>query len=165
MNPISKSLTDSSHLAMKQTASATVVAINEEGLWVEPNTTTGCTSCAANKSCGTSALATLFAPKRGRLAVAYPAERGLTASDFQVGQQVQISLPEAELLRQIIWAYGLPLLSLFVIAALAQTLLPMSAWQDLGVALSGFLGLLLGWFMARRYARPILPILETIEKE
>lgn len=69
---------------------------------------------------------------------------------LRVGDVVVIGLAESALLRASLWVYLLPVLAMFALAALAQTVLALA---DSAVAAWGLAGLALGFWLTRRYAQ------------
>lgn len=89
----------------------TVVAVEEDGVWVETQIKTTCSSCKASDSCPTSTVAKAFAPKSNHVKLHAPCK-------LVVGQQVKMGISEFALLRTSWMVYMVPLL-LFIISASA----------------------------------------------
>lgn len=87
-------------------------------IWVETQVKSTCGSCEAQASCGTGAIAKVFAKKRQKLKYDY-------AGDVLVGQKVKLGIPEESLLKASGLMYLLPLLVLITSALVAQSTLPM----------------------------------------
>ncbi len=123
-----------------QTSIGRVVRADSQWIWVETQRESGCSSCAAKGMCGTSVLETLFSHRN--VPIRLP-----NSHQAQEGDMVELALPESALLRQSLWAYGVPLLGFIVGAVVGQT---MDA--ELGAVIGSVLGLLGGFAVTRRYA-------------
>lgn len=142
--------------AVELEAQGKVVKVEAGYVWVSTQRQTGCSGCQSEKGCGTSSLAKLFAPE------SKTPLKLVNTLNAQVGQQVLLSLNEADLIKHSFMAYGLPLLGLFCGAGFFQW-----AWQDhlqgdLPAILGGFLGLFGGWVLTRTLYRPVQPTLKSI---
>lgn len=89
---------------------ATVLHYENGVAQVQCSAKNACGGCSAKQSCGTRALSGLagekFAPSF-RLEVNVP---------LKAGEQIQVGLAEATLLRSVFWIYGVPLLVLILSA-------------------------------------------------
>lgn len=88
----------------------TVVKLEQGIAWVETKVTSTCNACAAKSNCGTSSIAKAFGDKSVINEV--PNEH-----NANVGEQVEIGIPEESLLTGALLVYLLPLVTA-VIAAL-----------------------------------------------
>jgi len=136
-------------------AEGLVVELDNEGIWVETARQGGCDGCGAQKTCGTSALASMFSPKSPLIKV----ENTLGA---KVGDRVVLSLDESDLIKHSFMAYGIPLLVMFIFSGVAQVLLLPLFQSDFVVVVAALFGLLFGWLMTQRCYQPVLPNLEKI---
>lgn len=129
---------------------ARVVAMDEQGVWVEAQRQSACGQCAANKGCGTAVIGKVLGQKRSRVRVDNPANT-LVA----VGDEVLIGVNEELLVRGSFAVYIVPLLALFLFALLGQTLSAQLALahDDVLSAVGGLLGLVVGFAWVRRFAR------------
>lgn len=96
-----------------------VFAVDRDCLWVESIRRSTCNSCSARKGCGHSLIVKTSTDKSHRFRVLL---QGRDPSAFEVGQFVQVSLPESLLLRAAGLVYLLPLAGLIGGAALASWL-------------------------------------------
>lgn len=141
-----------------------LVVGQEDGfVLVQTQRQSACGGCQSESGCGTSALAKLFS-NTGSAPI--KVENTLNAA---VNDQVLLKLDESRLVLHAFMAYGLPLIGLFLFAVLlkwaGQSLLGMQAGQaELLSILGGLFGLLLGWFVTKRFYKPTLPTLEKIIK-
>ncbi|TNF06097.1 MAG: transcriptional regulator [Gammaproteobacteria bacterium] len=121
-----------------------VVALEQDGLWVETVQRSACHVCAVQKGCGQGLLARFV----GNSAVirVLPGECDLTG--IQANDQVVIGIPEDVIVRGTLLLYFLPLLMLVVGAALAA----MVSSSDVVVAIGAALGLLGGGVIARLHS-------------
>lgn len=128
---------------------AIVKQIDGDKALVEAANTGGCGQCAG-KGCGSSKMSSLFCVRPGR----FEAHNSARA---KVGEEVLISINDGTLFYGTMILYGLPLLFLFVGALLAEHF----AGDDIGAAIGGILGLVVGfflsWLAARRFWRSIGP--------
>ncbi|MDT0595810.1 SoxR reducing system RseC family protein [Glaciecola petra] len=83
----------------------TVVAIEDDGVWVETQIKTTCSSCQASESCPTSTVAKAFSPKANHVKLSVPCQ-------LVVGQKVKMGISEHALLRASWMVYMVPLLLL-----------------------------------------------------
>lgn len=128
---------------------AQVVAAEGEFVWVETRRQSTCGGCAANKGCGTSALAKVLGNKLTRV-------RALNQGVAQVGDQVVIGIDEQALVRGSLAIYLMPLAGLLlgaVVGALLSTRL-LVAGEGLTIGL-GVIGLLLGLVWVRGFTHRI----------
>jgi sigma-E factor negative regulatory protein RseC len=122
-----------------------VVAIEDDGVWVETIRSSTCSACAANKGCG-HGLINRYSGGRG-LVRALPGEK-LAPRDCRVDDQVIIELPEEVILRGSVIVYLVPLLGLLCGA------LAMAGQGGDGPVLAGAAaGLALGLALVRWHAR------------
>lgn len=118
--------------------SATVVALEDNFAWVESERRSSCSSCAANKSCGTATLQKVMGKKRTQL-------KAINQAKAQIGDRVIIGLQEQALLKGSLYAYILPLLLLLVTAFIVEQLFANEAIT----ILAGLGGLLLGFVILK----------------
>jgi sigma-E factor negative regulatory protein RseC len=83
-----------------------VVDVQGAFAWVESGRSSSCGSCAANKGCGTGAIAKVLGQRRVRLRV-------LNRIEARVGDLVVIGVSESGLLRGSLAVYAAPLTGLF----------------------------------------------------
>jgi sigma-E factor negative regulatory protein RseC len=129
---------------------ARVVVCEGRFAWVETQRASTCGGCAANKGCGTAALAKVLGQRRTRVRV-------LNELQARAGEQVVIALPEQALVRGALAVYLVPLLGLLG-GALFGTYLAgrvLAEQPDLFGILFGGLGLAAGIGWLRYYARSI----------
>jgi len=130
-----------------------VIKANEDWVEVLTQTETGCSGCSASSGCGTASLSKLFSPEnKAPLRLA-------NTLNVQEGDRVLLSMDESDLIKHSFMAYGLPLLGLFLIAALGSVLFSKN---DIGSIAGGFIGLGLGWWLTRTFYHPAQPQLEQI---
>lgn len=125
-----------------------VVAIEEDGLWVETVQQSACASCAAKTGCGTQVLAKFTAAKNMTFVKAFFDQQSKNLA-WQVGDRAILGIEENALVKAAIIAYGLPLVFMLVTAGL------VSQWVQLDfvVALSAFVGLVGGAILVRLFLR------------
>ena len=124
-----------------------VVAVDDEGLWVETIRKSTCGSCAAQAGCGHGILNRLGSDRRGYVRV-LPGKVDTTGCE--VDDQVRISIPEEVILRGSLVVYMVPLAFMLGGALLAVGLFPESRdWPAMAGALLGFAA---GWGVVRWHA-------------
>lgn len=139
----------SSH-AENLTAIGLVEKIDDQNfVYIRTQAETGCGSCSASSSCGTSLLSSLFVG-RSRNLLKIPNDLSC-----KLGDQVELSLQNSALLSQAFLVYILPLFGLFIGSALAQSLQPdLVEWQQL---LAGFAAMFAVWAGVKVFYQPVSP--------
>ena len=134
-----------------------IVAVENEGLWVETIQRSTCGSCAAEKGCGQSLMSKLL----GHTSYLWVVLEGRDASDYRIGEEVSIGVPETVVVRGSLFVYLVPLLAMVAGSGLAQHL-----WGSDGLsAIGAVLGLVAGGALVRwrayqtRYDRRLQPVL------
>ena len=87
----------------------TVVKLEGDIAWVETKVTSTCNACSAKSNCGTSSIAKAFGDK----SVVNPV---LNAQQAQLGDRVEIGIPENNLVVGAALVYLLPLLCALTVA-------------------------------------------------
>ncbi|EEF80290.1 Sigma factor RpoE regulatory protein RseC [Methylophaga thiooxydans] len=117
---------------------ATVISRDIHQVWVEAERQSTCGQCQARKGCGTGLLAKHVGQRFSRIAVK-------TSQDLRVGQQVMVTIPEQALLSGAVMMYLLPLLLMFVTAALAR----IANSGELVEIIAGLSGLVAGFYFVK----------------
>ncbi len=120
-----------------------VVAVEPGAIWVETVRASTCGACKAKAGCGHHLINEQQSGQRARLRV--PSQ-----DSHQVGDTVNVALPEGALMRGALWVYGLPLVLLFT-GALLGSALPVETVDT--SALLGMAGLFLGFAVNRVMSR------------
>lgn len=129
---------------------AHVVAIEADIAWVETYRKSTCGSCSAKNACGSSLLERFVGQRSNRMQVSL-------ISGIKVGDDVVIGLDESSLLRGSFVVYMLPLLLLFLMAALAPVLLSNTGLaSETASIFGGLAGLATGLLWLKRYAKRAL---------
>lgn len=129
---------------------ATVVERSDGFAWVETQRRSTCSSCSANKGCGTGALSRVLGQRTARMKVLNPI-------DAQIGDRVVVGMQEAALIRGSLAVYLAPLLSMLLLAIVGQSLagqLGVTNPEPLTIVF-GAIGLVLGGVWLRRFTRRI----------
>jgi sigma-E factor negative regulatory protein RseC len=126
------------------TETGRVVALEEDGLWVETIRKSTCGSCSVRKGCGHGLLNRMADGKRGYIRV-LPGDQSI--DNIRIDDQVLISIPEEVILRGSFIAYILPLLGMLLGAVAAVNWLPGNT--DLSALLGAMAGLGLGFLLVR----------------
>jgi len=120
-----------------------VVAVDGPGLWVETLSSSACMGCRARQGCGHGLLQQWGARRRNHL-YAWVGEQ---AADFDIGDEVDLILPEGVLIASAMVVYLLPLLGMLTGMALA------ARGGDLAALLGAGLGLGLGFAGVRLHGQ------------
>ena len=122
-----------------------IVAIEPAGVWVETIRQSACGSCKAEKGCGQS----LLNKWDGHTAYIWVLLEGRNPDAYQLGDEIQLGIPENVIAKGAMLAYMLPLLTLVLATAFAHY-----QFANEGItALSGVAGLVVGGFAVRWYSR------------
>lgn len=95
---------------------AKVVKVLGPTAWLEPEQTASCGSCSASSACGAKGMGTLASRIESR-AFTLDNEVGLL-----VGERVVVGVREGSLVKGALIAYGLPLTTMWIVAATVQAL-------------------------------------------
>jgi len=121
---------------------ATIVRCDESTVWLEAERKSTCSGCKVKQGCGTGLLEKHVGKRFSQVSVKRTGEA-------KVGQTVQLEIPEETLLQGALLMYILPLLLLFVFAAVAQ-LLNFNEGVEIG---AGIVGLALGFYWVRMHMK------------
>ncbi len=127
-----------------------IISCDGDYAWVETERSSACSSCSANKGCGTGALSKVYANRFSRV-------KALNQLNATPGETVVLGLQEEALVRGSLAVYGLPLLGLFLMAMLGDVLANKMAFEQADglIAIFGIAGLLLGFYLVRLFSRRI----------
>ncbi|MGV6859430.1 MAG: SoxR reducing system RseC family protein [bacterium] len=125
---------------------AVVVAVDENFAWVETQRKTACSSCSANKGCGTATLSKVLGSRQNQVKVLNPV--GAT-----VGDTVILSLRESAMVKGAAILYLTPLAFMLGFAVFVE--LWFQPGTEGSVILAGLLGLGLGLGVVRLFSRSI----------
>lgn len=130
---------------------ARVVDIQGATVWLEPEQTTSCGSCASASSCGAGARDANPAGGIGTVANRIAARRFALANTdgLRIGERVVVGVAERALIRAALTAYGLPLATALAAGGIAES----AFGSDLATMAAMAGGLLLGLLLARLVAR------------
>lgn len=117
---------------------AKVVSYDEKTVWLEAERQSTCSGCQLKQGCGTGLLENHVGKRFSRISVA-------NDGNVVVGQNVMLSIPEKALLQGAMFMYILPLLLMFVFAAMAQTF----QLNDGIEVIAGIVGLFAGLYWVR----------------
>ena len=121
-----------------------IIAIEPQGLWVETIQHSTCGSCQAQKGCGHSLLAR-FGSSASRLWVLLD---GRNSSNYCIGDEVKIGVPEDVIARGALFIYVAPLITMLA----ATTIAHQQAASDGVSVLWALGGLMLGAVIVRWHA-------------
>jgi len=127
-----------------------IISCDGDYAWVETERKSACSSCSANKGCGTGALSKVYANRFSRV-------KALNNINAAPGETVVLGLEEDALVRGSLAVYGLPLLGLVLAAMLGDALANgMGVEQADGmIAIFGIVGLFVGFYLVRLFSRNI----------
>jgi len=127
--------------------SGRVIAVDDEGLWVETIQRSACGQCRAKHGCGQRLLAS-HDSQYTCVKVAFPANY---RSRPDIGDEVSIGIEEHAFLSGVLISYGLPLLFMLFALLLASSF----SNHEITYVLSAFGGLLIGGLIVRRFAQTL----------
>lgn len=134
-----------------------IAAIEAEGVWVETIRKSACGSCKAEKGCGQS----LINQWDGHTAYIWVLLEGRNPSNYQLGDEIQIGIPEDVIAKGALLVYMVPLITLLLATSLAHY---QFAHEGI-TTISGFAGLLFGGLLVRwhswrkRFDHTVQPVL------
>jgi len=118
---------------------ARVVAVDGDRVWLVPEQTTSCGSCASSGACGAKGIGTTASRLEARR---FPLDN---EAGLIIGERVVVGIRETALLKASLTAYALPLTTMLVAGGVAQSI----AGSD-GVTMASMAaGLALGLLAAR----------------
>lgn len=121
-----------------------IVSIEADGVWVETIQRSVCGSCKAEKGCGQS----LMSKWGGRTSYLWVLLDGRNPSDYHLGDEIQLGIPEDVIVKASLLAYVMPLITLILGTVIAHNI-----WaEDAYTAMGALLGLVLGGFILRWHA-------------
>ncbi|RUO44676.1 SoxR reducing system RseC family protein [Idiomarina aquatica] len=124
---------------------AEVVAVDGHRITLSTELKSACSGCVQKSTCGAGILSHIFADRNTQFTV---------ESDVpvRVGEQVQLTMHEADFTRYALLLYGLPILVLLLLAMLLSALGTLPEWTVILLAFSGFAASFLAlkqWFKRR----------------
>lgn len=118
--------------------SARVIAVANGNASVEPTAQSACSGCRTSSSCAVSGLGKYFSNNRQTITVRCDAE-------VLPGDELQVTMSEADFLKAGVLAYLLPSLFTIIGAGLAATL----EYKDAGTVVGALLGFVSGLLLVR----------------
>ncbi|MFL0809656.1 MAG: SoxR reducing system RseC family protein [Agarilytica sp.] len=128
--------------------SGLVVAIEEDGLWLETVQQSACASCAAKTGCGTQVLAKLTANKNMTFVKAFFDEQSRNLP-WRIGDRAILGVQENALVFAALIAYGVPLICMLIASSIAT----LYFQHDFYVALGAAFGIVCGAVLVKAYMR------------
>ncbi len=119
---------------------ATVVETTDHTICLEAERQSTCGQCQLKKGCGTGLLSEHVGKRFSRIVID-------KTTEVSLGQKVSLAIPEQNLLRGAALVYLLPLLLMFLFAAVARWL----GFNSIGEVTSGLSGLFIGFIFVRIY--------------
>lgn len=131
---------------------ATVVATEQDGLWLTTTPAGSCNSCQVSGDCGTGIVAKTFTPRQRRFFVK-------SALKLLPGEQVRIGTAEKSLVTAALLVYLMPLLLMIVSISLLHSLWSLpEPWLLLAAVVALYTG-----FRLARWLEQGLPQTETVQ--
>jgi sigma-E factor negative regulatory protein RseC len=129
---------------------AQVVRIKGGEVWVETQRRSSCSSCSAEKGCGTATLSKVLGNRRNVVRV-------LSTVPLRVGDQVVIGIREQALVRGSLAVYAVPILLLLLGGLIGELGAEQRIWENAEFAsvTLGLSGLIVGLFWLKRFTRQI----------
>ena len=129
---------------------AQVVRIIGNEVWVETQRRSSCSSCSAEKGCGTATLSKVLGNRRNVVRV-------LSAMPLRVGDQVVIGIREQALVRGSLAVYAVPILLLLLGGLIGELGAEQFIWENAEFAsvTLGISGLIAGLVWLKRFTRRI----------
>lgn len=140
---------------------AEVIAVEGNRVTVTTELKTACSGCAQVSNCGAGILSKVFADRNAQFTV-------VTNQAFSPGDQVQLEVPEAAVTRFALLLYGLPILTLLLIAVLLESTETLTESIVILLSFSGFALTFWGlkrWFRKRDIQVNAMVKLETVAAE
>ncbi|WP_185231435.1 SoxR reducing system RseC family protein [Teredinibacter franksiae] len=123
-----------------------VIALDEDGVWVETLQQSACSQCRARHGCGQKLLASAGS-QFTRVKALFSSS--LSSSDLVVGDEVTIGVEEAAFVKGAFFSYGLPMLSMLLGLVLCSRFTAHEGW----LLAATCLGLFAGGLIVRTSAR------------
>lgn len=126
---------------------ATVTAYNPDGwVTVEIELKSACNHCSSSENCGTSTVAKAFSVKRQRFSL-------MSEKPCEVGDLLKLALPESVIIKAALLVYIVPLMGLFIGAAVGIWLGDLlNVNSDYSSMIFAAIGGLSAWFAGKQQA-------------
>ncbi|RLA45209.1 MAG: transcriptional regulator [Gammaproteobacteria bacterium] len=124
---------------------ATVVRVEDNCLWVEGVQRSTCGSCTARAGCGQRLLAGVVGSPPLIRVLLSGHTGGRDCTDYHIGEEIEIGIPEDVVVKGSLLIYFLPLLSLLLAAGLAESIYG----KDFVTVCAGVVGLVFGGLLVR----------------
>lgn len=110
---------------------AQVVAVDGEKVTVSTQLKSACSGCEQNTTCGAGILSKVFSDRHSTFVVK-------TQSPVTVGEYVELSIPEQQVTRFALLLYGLPVLTLLLLASVLTSFTSISEGYTILLSFAGF---------------------------
>jgi sigma-E factor negative regulatory protein RseC len=107
---------------------ATVIKVERDQVWVNPQISSGCGACMQKTSCTSSIVGRFFKPRIIEVDSSFP---------LVVGDKVMVTIDESLLLNASLLLYLFPLLAMFMGAGIAEAVLNEAQNADTYIAAAG----------------------------
>lgn len=135
------------------TERARVVAVDEQGVWLETIQRSACNACSAQKGCGQSVLGKFFDGKRHHFQVALQQCNPELHGKLQIDDSVEIGFADQAVLKGSLMLYLLPMLSMLLAGIGLSESLKGVFNSDLLAIVGAAAGLVLGLAVVRWHNR------------
>ncbi|MGV3345123.1 SoxR reducing system RseC family protein, partial [Enterobacteriaceae bacterium LUAb1] len=116
---------------------------------------TSCNSCSAKSGCG-SAMLNRLGPKNAHIMTI------VSVQPLVPGQRVELGITENSLLVSAVWVYLAPLVGLFTVAGLFQSLFQTDVAAVVGAVLGGMGGFIVAKGVALYFANSLQPVILSV---
>ncbi|MEC9319963.1 MAG: SoxR reducing system RseC family protein [Pseudomonadota bacterium] len=110
---------------------AQVVAVDGQRVTVSTQLKSACSGCEQNKTCGAGILSKVFSDRHSTFVVK-------TESPVTVGEYVELSIPEQQVTRFALLLYGLPVLTLLLLASVLTSFTSITEGYTILLSFAGF---------------------------
>ncbi|MGN0921818.1 MAG: SoxR reducing system RseC family protein [Cellvibrio sp.] len=124
----------------------TVVAVEQEGVWVEAVRKSVCAGCKARQGCG-QGLLSKYSQHQGYLWIL----KSNVSTPVNPGDEIEFGLPDDVIVKSSMIIYLVPLVLLLVGVVAAHNLMP----GDGPAVIGAFLGLITGGILTKMHARRV----------
>lgn len=134
---------------------ATVVAWHEGVATVHAESKTSCNSCSAKRGCG-SAMLNKLGPKNAHVMTIF------SKQPLQAGQRVELGIKESSLLASAMLVYLAPLVGLFAVAGIFESLFATDVAAAVGALVGGIGGFIVAKGVAAHYGKRLEPVILSV---
>ena len=127
--------------------SGQIISRDGDYAWVETERKSACSSCSANKGCGTGVISKIYSNRFNRV-------KALNNINAGPGEMVVVGLAEDALVKGSLAVYGLPLVSLILMAMLGEIVAAEMGMRSADGLIAIFGCWPVGWFLFGAAVQP-----------